>query len=394
MPKCITESKYDCCGCSACYSVCPVKAIEMVEDEEGFLYPQIDENKCIGCKLCQEVCPLNNKPTDNNPHHLFAVKNKNENERINSTSGGVFSLLAHYVELQKGVIYGAAFSDKYKVKHMRAETQAEWKKFCVSKYVQSDINDVFSMVEYDLHSDKLVLFTGTPCQVDGLKQYLQKKKNNVDKLITCDIVCHGVPSPKIWHKYLQFISKNRIDSIGNISFRDKTEKGWHNSTLTIDNTENNNIICETHGDNLYSQLFFAHYILRLSCHTCKYANLHRPGDITLGDFWGIEKHYSEFDDEKGISLVMINSPNGKNIWEKINKDVEFIEVTKEQAIQPNLTAPSAENPNRDFFWRWYKKYGFKVAGQRIGYIPKNIMDSVKIFVYRCFDKMMRIMKRM
>ena len=175
--KKIYKSKDACCGCTACYSVCPVKAISMSTDDEGFLYPQINMDKCIECKMCEQVCPLKlEKKLQNTPLCLYAVKNKKEYERINSTSGGVFSVIAEYAEQHCGVIYGAAFDEQYKVTHMRAESRGEWKKFCVSKYSQSDLKNTYEKVNKDLKNNRVVLFSGTPCQVDGLKSYLDKKK--------------------------------------------------------------------------------------------------------------------------------------------------------------------------------------------------------------------------
>lgn len=391
--KKIYKSKDACCGCTACYSVCPVKAISMSTDEEGFLYPQINMDKCIECKICEQVCPLKlEKKLQNTPLCLYAVKNKKEYERINSTSGGVFSVIAEYVEQHCGVIYGAAFDEQYKVTHMRAESHGEWKKFCVSKYSQSDLKNTYEKVNKDLKNNRVVLFSGTPCQVDGLKSYLDKKKVPMDKLITCDIVCHGVPSPKIWDDYIKYLKKCTSKKIGYISFRDKKETGWHNSRFVVKDKENEVLISDSHEENYYYQLFACHYILRQSCHKCKYSNFYRPGDISLGDFWGVEKKIPDFDDDKGISLVMINSENGRNIWKKISDKVESIDITLEQAIQPNLQSPSPENPNRNNFWYWYKKYGFYITGQKMGFIRKNIKDTCLIYIYRCLEKINQILK--
>lgn len=390
MPKKLYDTKYNCCGCSACYSVCPVNAISMKEDEEGFKYPHIDQNTCISCNQCESVCPLKKENSKLNPIHIYASKNKNEDVRRKSSSGGMFSLIANYVESENGVIYGAAFDDKYNVLHMRAENTEEWKKFCVSKYVQSDLNDTFRDINRDLKSGRKVLFSGTPCQVDGLKRYLEKTKTDADNLLTCDIVCHGTPSPKVWGDYLDYLSDQLDCKIGYVSFRDKAPLGWHKSTLTVKNKHNQTIISETQKDNYFFQLFMCHYILRPSCYKCKYANFHRSGDFTLGDFWGIEKSFPKFDDDKGISLAMVNTKKGTDIWSIIQDDTEFFEVTQEQAVQPNLVEPSKENPDRECFWHWYNKYGLKRIGQRMGYIPVNMAEKMLIFLYRCIEKVRRL----
>ena len=226
------EKKSDCCGCTACYGVCPKSAITMQEDDEGFVYPAIDPAACVQCKKCETVCPLKTPREENEPLRLMGAKNTDEDVRKNSSSGGVFSLLAGYVQAQNGVIYGAAYDESFAVRHMRAEGE-DWKAFCVSKYVQSHMDDVFSLVRKDLTDGKTVLFSGTPCQVDGLQRYLRNVKVDTAKLITCDIVCHGTPSPKIWQAYLRYVEKTGKVKVGAVSFRNKDEVGWHGSTLTV-----------------------------------------------------------------------------------------------------------------------------------------------------------------
>lgn len=320
------------------------------------------------------------------PLHIYAAKNRNDSIRKNSSSGGVFSLLAGFIESNGGVIYGAAFDEKYTVMHMRAETASEWKKFCGSKYVQSDLNDVFLQIRVDLKNGREVLFSGTPCQVDGLKQYLKHKKMSTDHLVTSDIVCHGVPSPLIWREYLDYLQNTSGREIGFISFRNKEHLGWHNSTLTIKDKEQCTILAETQMDNYFFQLFTCHEILRPACHRCRYSNFYRPGDITLGDFWGIEKNFKQFDDDKGVSLVMVNTEKGEKIWKAIQNVAEYFEVSQEQCIQPNLEMPSEEGPGRKRFWHWYKKYGFKRTGQSRGYLPMNFLEKVLKLVYLCVEK--------
>lgn len=388
----IYETKYDCCGCTACYSVCPVKAISMIEDSEGFNYPVINGERCVNCNKCKTVCPLKAKNNDNEPLHIYAAKNINQSVREKSSSGGIFSLLANYVESKGGVIYGAAFDENYTVRHMRAETMTEWKRFCVSKYVQSNLRNIFDEIKTDLKNNLIVLFSGTPCQIDGLKRYLSDTSAPTDKLITCDIVCHGTPSPKIWEDYLTYIEKASGKEIGSISFRDKDELGWHNSTLTIRDKKQNIILTETQKDNYFFQLFLCSYILRPACHKCRYSNFHRHGDITLGDFWGIEKHYKEFDDDKGVSLVMVNTKVGEEIWKSLQNSSDSFEVQKKVSIQPNLVSPSAESRWRKTFWIWYKKYGLKRTGQKMGYIPMSALEKVLIFVLLCVEKALGIFR--
>lgn len=392
MNKQLYETKYDCCGCSACYSICSVNAIHMVADDEGFQYPYINQDLCVNCGKCEMVCPLKVKERKASPLHLYAAKNRNEFIRSKSSSGGIFSLLADYIESNGGVIYGAAFDEKYVVRHMRAETVVEWKKFCVSKYVQSDLNDVFSQIKKDLKNERKVLFSGTPCQVDGLRQYLIHKKVSTDLLLTCDIICHGTPSPLIWHEYLSYLQDAYGREIGFISFRDKDQQGWHNSTLTIKDKEEYPILIETQKNNFFFQLFFCGEIIRPACHKCRYSNFCRPGDITLGDFWGIENKYNQFDDDKGVSLVMVNTEAGDNIWKAIRDNAEYFEVSQDECIQPNLEKPSEEGAGRKRFWYWYKKYGFKRTGQSKGYLSMNFSEKMLKWMYLCIEKGLSLLR--
>ena len=391
MQKQLYESKDACCGCTACSSVCPVNAIRMTADDEGFQYPYVNQDLCIDCKRCVAVCPLKSERKDTKPFHIYASKNRNDSVREKSSSGGIFSLIADYTESKGGVIYGAAFAEDYSVRHMRAENRMEWKKFCGSKYVQSNLNDIFPQVREDLKNGREVLFSGTPCQVDGLKHYLAQANVSSEHLITCDLVCHGTPSPLIWSEYLAYLRSSSNRKIGFVSFRDKDLLGWHNSTLTIKDQEQRTILAQTQKDNFYFQLFVCHEILRPACHQCRYSNFCRPGDITLGDFWGVEKNFKQFDDDKGVSLVMINSEAGEKIWTAVQNNAVFFEVSQNQCVQPNLETPSKEGTGRRRFWRWYKKYGLKRTGQSRGYLPMRFPEKVLKLVYLCVEKVLSLL---
>lgn len=381
MIKPIGILKDKCAGCGACYNVCPVNAITMEENQEGFLYPEINGEKCFECKKCQSVCPVKNTNQNSVPLAIYGCKNSNENIRINSSSGGVFSLIAEYVENNKGVIYGAAFDKDFSVKHQRGETFEIWNAFSQSKYVQSDIGDVYNLVKKDLDNENMVLFSGTPCQVEGLKRVVYNHKNK-DNLITCDIICHGVPSPKVWKDYLEDVKKTYKKQIGSINFRDKEKVGWHESTLTIKDKSDNIILKEKHSQNVYSKMFFNHWTMRPSCFSCPYANFNRTGDITLGDFWGIEKHFLEFDDNKGVSLIMCNTEKGKKIFSEISILTEKFEVQKEQCVQPNLVNPSTPSDFRKQFWNTYKKWGYKYTTQILGLTKRGIVVNSYLYLKR------------
>lgn len=379
---CITDKK-NCYGCTSCYAICPHKAIIMKEDERGFKYPLVDEKKCIDCGLCVKSCPKILGNQHKKTSSFFAVTHCNDEIRTSSSSGGVFSALAQDVIDRNGVVYGAVYDSDFNVKHIRADNE-EWKKMRTSKYVQSDIGDNFENVKADLKSGRTVLFTGTPCQVDGLNRYL----DNLDKsrLITCDLVCHGVPSPLIWRDYLELIRNETRNEIGKVNFRNKRDAGWHNSTLCIENSEGKVLINESHDKSLFSLLYFSHLILRPSCYFCEYSNLKRAGDISIGDYWGIEKYHPELDDNKGISLVLVNTGKGRTIIQDLEKKCAFTILCEDECMQPNLKAPAQDYGGTEAFWQTYKKYGLKFAGKRVGCIKADFGDKVRIFAVKVADK--------
>ena len=389
----VISKKEECCGCSACFSICPTKAISMNEDGEGFQYPTVSSDKCINCGLCTAVCPLKKNPDLVNKQEYYAVKNTDDICRKESTSGGVFSLLAEYILQNSGVIYGADFDENFEVHHRR-DTGDNWYRFKGAKYVQSDMKSVFEEVGVDLEKSLFVMFTGTPCQVAGLKEYLNKKKISMEKLLTCDLVCHGVPSPKIWRDYLQNICN--IQEVGSVSFRSKESGGWHDSRLLIANRDKEVIREIKQGKGTYLSAFSNNVSLRPSCYECKYTNFDRVGDFTLGDFWGIEKTKPEIDDNKGISLLMVNSEKASRIWSQISDKADVVQMNKEECIQPNLVSPSQPYGDRELFWRVYTKHGLEAACKMMGYTEVSGLTRMSYTIYRkCIrvvDKLSSIIK--
>lgn len=391
-------NKEECCGCTACESVCPVDAISMKKDNEGFLYPKIDQSICIDCHLCRKVCPFSkdeeDKKLESKYPKVFAFKHKDDFVRINSSSGGAFSAISDYVLFINGVIYGAAFDKDYVVRHIRVTDKNGTNKMRKSKYVQSDLNGIFRKVKADLAQEKLVLFTGSPCQTDGLRNYLRKSKVNMDNLILCDIICHGVPSPLIWENYLkQFSDKN--GKINLVDFRAKTNNGGWNPLKVHVNTDSTEYLKDS-GQDAYYRLFFNHYIVRPSCHNCKFTNLDRPSDITIADFWGIEKTHPDFADDLGVSLILLNSEKGENIFNSIKDKHVYLESNTEECLQPNLIKPTPENPLRSNFWKEYDKKGFKYVLRKYGELPlkSKIKDRMKAVLKKAhlFNIAKRIVK--
>lgn len=358
------NKKNECCGCTACLNICSKKAIFMKEDEEGFKYPQIKSALCINCGMCKKICPLNNKRVLNATHQpkVYGAKIKDFSVRSESTSGGVFSALSGNIIKKGGTVYGAAFDNNMNVTHMRAENILECGKFRGSKYVQSSLSRLFVQIEKDLKNNLFVLFSGTPCQCDGLSHYLDFKKTNCERLVLCDIVCHGVPSPKIWRDYIKSIEQK--GKITNYKFRDKNS-GWHGANIRVDYDDGSNEI-NTLTVKSFTTLYFAHYITRPSCEKCLYTNFDRCSDITIGDFWGIEKVNPEFDDNKGVSLVLLNTLKGEMIFSEIKDNLDYFESNTNDCIQEQLRKPPKTARRRKAFWSNYSSHGFNYIAKKYG----------------------------
>ena len=343
------ESKELCCGCNACFQVCPKHCISMNEDKEGFLYPCVDVNICIDCHLCEKVCPVINQKEHRTPVGVYAAKNKDEEARMKSSSGGLFILLAEKILSEKGVVFGARFDQNWEVVHDFAEDLKGVVEFQRSKYVQSRVGDSYKNAEEFLKQGKRVLFTGTPCQVAGLRLFLRKEYEN---LLTVDFVCHGVPSPKVWRMYLKEIlnspkgsvgkntvlhSLNDLSVIAGISFRDK-QFGWKKfgfvvrKSVPLFGTDKNSVLLsEIFSKNLFMRGFLNDLYLRPSCHACPSKCFKSGSDITIGDYWGIQEVLPDFDDDKGVSLIMINTEKGHCIYKALaveSKQTSYAEALK------------------------------------------------------------------
>ena len=340
----ITEGK--CSGCHACYSVCPQKAISMQPDAEGFLYPVIDEALCVDCGLCQTVCPVNQQPTRGGDKKAYAAKNRDDAVRANSSSGGLFALLAQQVLRQNGAVYGAAFDETFRLVHQR--TQTDYVPMQTSKYVQSCIGDTYLQVQQDLKDEKPVLFTGTPCQVAGLHNYLKQKRIDTEKLYLVDLICHGVPSPLVWEKYLQSISSGR--TVTSVNFRDKSHS-WSGFSLAV-NFADGTQYKELANEDAYFRGFFANMILRPSCHACAQKNVDRVSDLTIADCWGIDHFLPEMNDKKGTSAIITHTEKGTQLLQSVSDLLQVQEVPVEKVLRYNLamTESAVSHPRRENFF--------------------------------------------
>lgn len=299
--------KKNCCGCSACASICPKQCISMVEDYEGFLYPSINKDICIDCSLCEKACNELHPFNKREPIKVLAAINKNNDIRLESSSGGIFYLLAEKIINEGGIVFGARFDNDFQVVIDYTDTKEGIKKFMGSKYVQARIETAYIDAKRFLNEGKKVLFSGTPCQVAGLHKFLKKQYDN---LLSVDFICHGVPSPKVWGMYLN----NVLDcnkQIKNISFRNKIN-GWKSRHFSIEYNElaRTYSIINSANHNHYMKAFLSDLILRPSCYSCNAKSCSSQSDITLADFWGIWNINQQMYDDKGTSMLLINTEMG------------------------------------------------------------------------------------
>lgn len=380
--------KSECCGCHACYSACPKNAIEMIVDENGFKIPKINQNLCINCGKCNRVCPIKNKIDTENESMAYAAYNKDIDTRLNSSSGGIFSLLAEYILSQDGVVFGARFNEKFEVVHDYITKKEDIPKFQGSKYVQSSIGNSYKDAKKFLKEGKYVLFTGTPCQIAGLLKYLD---NSYDKLYTQDFICHGSPAPRVWSQYLKYQkSLNKMD-IKRINFRNK-KNGWGAFSMSIDydKSEYNKI----HDEDCFMKAFLSDLCLRDSCYNCKLKGKNRNSDITLADFWGIDNVLPELNkDDLGISLVIINSSKGKKIFNEL-KDIFFKKVNLKEAVYSNPSYnKSANKPkNREKFLNEIYKNDFEICVN--SNVPKiSVLKKILWKIQRIKNRILKKIKK-
>lgn len=333
----------------------------MQPDTMGFLYPVVNENKCIECGLCERVCAFNDNydHSENLPEPIaYGARHKDMHEVETSRSGAAFIALSDVVLRVGGVVYGAGYSEHFRVVHKRATTAKERDEFKGSKYVQSDLTGVFRQVKKDLQDGLMVMFSGTPCQTAGLASYIGKRLR--ENLFLVDIVCHGVPSPYIWRDFIEYIEKKHEDKVCWVNFRDKQKYGWatHHETFKFVNGG---------GKVEFTFLFYRHIIFRHSCGKCHFTNMTRPSDITIADFWGWEKTNPDFNrDDKGVSLLLINTKKGRRLLEQAKADLDMFPAKLEDCLQPNMQYPTHIHPARMKFEQLYARKGFLAAMKRYG----------------------------
>ena len=351
-------AKSDCCtGCSACSSICPTHAIKMSIDKEGFYAPVFNKDLCTSCKLCQKVCPILNFKFNTQPNETFAVMAKDEKIRLSCSSGGVAYILSKYVIEQGGYVCGC-ITDNFRTYHeiISKDNYHLFERLKGSKYVQSDLGDVFIRIKTLLKNNKFVLFIGSGCQVAGLKNFLVRPYKN---LITVDFICHGVPSPKVLNDYISYLKKTYYTAV-TYSTRDKID-GWQGAhEFNLFNDAGKRVYRANGKFDLYISGFLSKCITRQSCINCKFAKSERGSDITLGDYWKIKKFKKEYDDKKGTSLVMYNSEEGKELLQKTKQYFSLfapVPLDFAKSVQPHLSTPPGENKNRKKFFELFKNGG-------------------------------------
>lgn len=368
----ISRIKEKCVGCKSCEQSCQKHCISMAENIEGFWYPVVDEKSCIECKLCLKKCPVENTNFHRNePQEVWAWRNKNDVDIMRSASGGAADSAAKVILHMGGVVYGAAYDEQLTVSHVEVVVDAEREKLQSSKYVQSDLKNTYAKAKQRLVEGKKVLFTGTPCQIAGLYAFLG---GDYENLYTVDLICHGVPSPKFFKKYLEYQNKQTAGRVIYFNFRSKDKRGWGTQyllkTKTKTKTKSLSLDC-------YGKHFMDGDCYRESCYLCTYANTSRVGDLTVGDFWGIAKSHPDFNSPKGVSSVFVNTEKGQKLFEKMRPLAEVEVATLEESMvkQGNLVRPSLRPNERNTFYEKIDEDDF-MDNLKVGIQPKERLKAV------------------
>lgn len=380
--------KHLCCGCSACSQRCPKQCITMQEDSEGFLYPVVNQQQCINCGICEKVCPVINNTKALNPQQVIAAQNKNENQRKESSSGGIFIAVAEKIIEKGGVVFGCDYDNNWETYHHKAETLEELIPLMRSKYIQSRIGNTFNETEQLLKQNRPVLFVGTPCQISGLTRFLHKDYPN---LITLDFICHGAPSPGVWRSYLKenilsTLTNHDITNISGINFREKDGYGWKKYGFIIKDKTDTPIISEIATNNLFIKGFLSNIYLRPSCYQCPVKGGRSTSDLTIADYWCIDQILPDYyDDDIGISSVFINTEKGGKLVAQLN--IKSMQASFTDTIEKNKSYYiSVNEPRRRsiFFKEMNRGKGFNKALEQ--YYKKSTLRKLKDIVKRIIYK--------
>lgn len=388
-------SQSACTGCRACENICPKSAIICQKDEKGFLYPEINLTNCINCGLCEAVCNYSDTKEPNRLSSTIAIygyKKNSDDIRKKSSSGGAFYSLADMILKEDGVVYGCVLNDNIDPVYNRAETLTDCYPMMGSKYVQSDLGKIYQDIVSDLKSKRMLLFTGAPCQCQALKSFLKTKHIDDSLVLYVEFLCHGGPSPRVFERYKNAIEEKYNGKIVEFKFRDKecvknlpSSRGMRSWVKQEDGHVKN--VYDAKMNNIFFELFKRNYISRTSCYSCQYVGFdNRSADISLADFWGCEKSYPDFFDKKGISLILVNSEKGEDIFSHLKMTGESIEVEKDKCLQAPLLRVPRKPENYDEFWDYYNKHDYKktapkfTRGFRAQKVYHEIRHSIKLMI--------------
>lgn len=378
------KDKKQCCGCSACMNACPINCISMVEDEEGFRYPHVDTAKCINCGKCERVCPIINvEPEEKFEQKAFLIRNMDEQILKESTSGGAFTAIAKEIIDAGGVVFGAAFDDQFEVHHTYVEKYEDLKIFRNSKYVQSNIESTYKEAKAFLDAGRQVLYSGTPCQVEGFWHFIGRRK--YENLILIDVVCRAVPSPLVWRKYREFGIKNSENTLQEAAFRDKNKYGYQYSQIRLKFSDGEVREAGVESDP-YLRAFFSNLSDRPSCYECKFKKKYRVSDITIWDCFDVYLHDKSFDDNKGVTRALAHSEKGRQIIENL-KNCKIIEITADAAVRKanELVNTVRENPSRNDFFIDLGKMEFDELVEK--WFPDSLKVKSERFIRENFEKL-------
>lgn len=377
-----------CTGCTTCASTCPKQCIQMIADDEGFLRPAVDEMKCVKCGACQRACPILHPVACDNKTVAYAAIHKDESIRMESTSGGVFSLLCQWIFDRGGFVFGAAYANDFSVEHRCVRSMDELTILRTAKYAQSRIGNSFQDVKQYLNDGKWVLFSGTPCQVGGLRAFLGKE---YERLVLVDLVCHGVPSPAVWSQYIDYRSK--MDALGTapttINLRSK-ETGWPGYSVNFGYESGAHYSVKRSKDP-FMRCFVGNLCLRPSCYDCQFKGISRASDFTLGDYWGVWSQLPDYNDGKGTSIVLIHSEKGRKIWPELGRQMRLQQVDAAHCMDENESAlVSAVLPeNRADFMARYANADFENLVEEL--LPPSMTEHCSSLFCRMLHKFMRLL---
>ena len=375
----ISIAKEKCVGCGACKAVCNLDAVRLSKNNEGFLEGLIDSSKCVDCGRCKSVCPALNEVLKNEaPTEIYAFK-ANDEIRKNSTSGGAFAALATEILNRGGVVYGASLNSGFNVRHTRIDNLEGLKLLQGTKYLQSDMSHIYNQLVSDIENEREVLFSGTPCQIDGILRFVRQKRLSCEKLYAVDIICHGVPSSRVFDDYINWLETQFKSKVVEYKFRDKRISWRGNSCYA--KLENGQELKNSKKLSGFMNLYYSNKITRNSCHECKYTSYERVSDLTISDYWGLESFAKEFEDSLGVSMVMVNTEKGKSLFDAT--EGKKAEGNLDCAKQPQLKHPTERPTTRDAFWQNYEDKGIHYILKNYGGVKR---DSIKTTVRKILGK--------